>query len=1161
MADKIWTAAQREAIEADGCSLAISAAAGSGKTSTLTQRIIERLRSGKTDISRLLIVTFTRAAAADMSAKIEDALSAESAKNPSDPYIARQLLLLPSANICTIDSFCLDLIRHNFDETGVSGYSVIDADTEKILRRQIMDELISDYFAGNVSGDGYIEDFEDFADTMGDPARDGVLCDTALKLFEYSRNFVDLRDAICGEGGRKTWLSVLADHVLATGRFYSAVMREAADVFSADGESSRWAEAFDLAREAADALIAAAKGGSYEEMRGALSFCEEKKIGLQGQKTLLKTPEKEYYKSQRTTFFGDVKKIGEKLFAFSPEQAAETEAQNAAINEKAVKFIGEFSRRLDAEKDRRHVMGFKDVERRAIDLLWDAENRVPTPAAHDLSERYDEIYIDEYQDTDEVQDKIFSLLAREDNRFTVGDVKQSIYGFRGTDSSLFTSLVSGREKYEKGKGQKQAKIFLSENFRSVKPILSAVNGVFDMLMNDETKTDYGEDDRFKTDHSESDAPVPELCLVCSEEEGAEEEYIARRIEELVSERGYAWGDVAILIRGGDTALLERTLKAHGIPFGSAKNSEFFLSPEVLLALSVLNTVDNPSRDVYLAGALKSPIYGVTLDELLRIRRCKKGGTLFSALKKYTEENDFPKGRKFLSDNEKFRNYAKICTCGELVRRIYADTQMMSVATTGRTAAETGAARANLQKLYDYARNFERGGDRGLYGFISLMDEVAKNNASVDVSQFSGEYDAVRIMTMHSSKGLEFKACFLYRLGRGFNRKDYTGNVIAAKGLPVASKLISGDVRTVTPMYSANILCGTDRESDEELRLLYVAMTRAKERLVMTSQCGDAEKARSKYDFSSSDSNCAMNGRFYSSAVRRSTTNYLDFICMAFSKDPSLCDVKFVTDAEPEREKAQESGRYADDTDAETVKRIIKQLDVGYKYAALTGIPSKLSVSKLYPDVLDDVEDTSLHAYESEPAVIAEPDFLRAEEHVPDAAERGTAMHTFMQFFDFDSVERLGVEGEITRLKNERFIFPTDADMLDAEKLRRFFSSPLAREMRAAKRIYREKRFIIYYPAEEFSHDEETRASLSGEKLLVQGVIDCAFVDSRGELILVDYKTDAFEPGTDAALIKNVLKARHRRQLNYYKYACEQMFCMPVAHTYIYSFALDGVAEL
>lgn len=1161
MAEKKWTVAQREAIEADGCSLAISAAAGSGKTSTLTQRIIERLRSGKADVSRLLVVTFTRAAAAEMSARIEDALAAESAADPSNAYIARQLLLLPSASICTIDSFCLDIIRRNFDETGISGFSVLDADAEKILRRQIMDEMISDYFAGNVSGDGYIDGFEEFADTFGDPASDGALCDTGLKLYEYYKNFVGLRDAICGREGGQTWLGVCAGYVRAVAFRYRDMMRAAADVFSADGEGDKWIEAFSGAAELAERLISSADDGSYEKMRDVVTSYEESKLNLQGQRTKLKTPAKEYFKTQRKRFFDDLGDLKEKLFFRTPESVAELDGKTREMNEKAVKFIGEYERRLDAEKNRRRVMGFKDVERRAINLLWDEKNGVPTSAALDLSERYDEIYIDEYQDTDEVQDKIFSLLSRADNRFTVGDVKQSIYGFRGTDSSLFTSLIESREKYERGKGQTQAKIFLSSNFRSSGAILSAVNGVFDTLMNDETGKRYGEDDRFRTDGTQPDGPLPEIRIVCSEKEGAEEEYIARRIGELVSSGEADYGDIAVLFRGGSTALLERTLKAHGIPCRSAKNSEFFQSPEVLLALSVLNTVDNPSRDVYLAGALKSPIYGVTLDELLRIRRCKKGGTLFSALKKYTAENDFPKGERFLSDNEKFRNYAKIFSCGELVRRIYADTQMMSVATSGGSAAEIETARANLQKLYDYARNFERGGDRGLYGFISLIDEVMKGKAKVDVSQFSAETDAVNIMTMHTSKGLEFKACFIYRTGHRFNRGDYYDNVIMTKGMPVASRIVCDDVRITTPMHMMNALAGIDKDSEEELRLFYVAMTRAKKHLIMTARCDDAGKAAAKYDFTSPESECAMNGAFYSSYTRRTATNILDLVCAALSRAPSLCDIGFVCDAEPcDRDFSSPAEERRADS-AEDVRRIKERLDFVYPFAALTGVPSKLSVSKLYPAVLDDDDKTAAAEDDGGTAVIAEPSFLRTDERLPDAAERGTAMHTFMQFFNFDSVEKLGVEGEAERLKRERFIFPSDAELLDADKLRRFFSSPLASEMRSAKRIYREKRFIIYYPADKFSQDDEMKTALAGEKLLVQGVIDCAFVDRNGELILVDYKTDFFESGTDAGLIKNVLRSRHRRQLNYYKYACEQMFGMRVAHTYIYSFALDGVVEL
>lgn len=1162
MAEIKWTEAQRAAIDADGCSLAVAAAAGSGKTAVLTRRIIERIRDGKADISRMLVVTFTRAAAAEVESRIGEELSKLSALDPSDKRIARQLLLLPSAEICTIDSFCLDLIRQNFTDTGISGFSVTDAETEKMIMEDVMEELITDYFDGNVGKDGQIEDFGTFYDTVGSPSSDTAFCRAALDIYDKYTVCVDREKAICGDGDDKWWDKIL-NSLNAGFDHYLKIFSDALDEIDSTEGAENWRVGFNTDKTFVEEVSAALKKRlGYSEIKGIVNDYPNRKVTLKAVKSSSKTPRLVFFSEMRKEFVAYVKKISEKFFGYDEETVNFIFDETKKMRRKMCVFLDEYDRRLTAEKKRRRVMSFSDIERIAFEMLYDRKTGGASNAAHEIAERFDDVYIDEYQDTNEIQDMIFTLISRDDNRFTVGDIKQSIYDFRGADPSLFLRQLDAREKYGAGE-TKQAKLFLSENFRSSGAIIDFVNGVFDTVMNEDGKIRYGKDERLYCGRKDIENKKPEIKFVCRGDNGeiTETEYVARRIEKMICEGEAKPDEIAVLMKKNDGAAeMEKALKARRIPCKNTATEEFFMNAEILLAISILNTVDNPSRDVYLAGALKSPVYGVKLDELMFIRRYKKDGTLFSALKAFTDENEFQKGKKFLSDHEKFRQYAKVFTCAEAVRRIFADTHIMSLATVGKSAAESENSRANLQKLYDYAREYEKGGDKRLYGFIKFLDELSTSKAKVDVSQFSKSAGAVKLMTVHGSKGLEFKVCFLINSTNDFFRKEAADDVVCPKNAPMAMRIIKDGVKLDTPMRESAIDAIFDRHSDEDIRLLYVALTRAKEKLIITGGAKDEGKARAWYDFNTADSSCTMAAEYFSGFARKNIKNFAQLICIAMSKTPDLCKEEFITEFEEVTSTATERNEEEKRMTAVGAKRDIKcRLDFEYPYRVLAGVPSKLSVSKLYPDVLDD-DDGSAELEEKE-LTVDMPNFLKDETDDVSAAEHGTAMHTFMQFFDFANVDKNGVENEIRRLAENKLIFESDAQMLDAKKLDAFFGSSIAGQMRQARALYREKRFLVYYPAERFSEEDETKASLAGEKLLVQGVIDCAFINSAGELILVDYKTDSFSDDMDERFVANILRKRHRRQLEYYKYACEKLFGQSVAHTYIYSFALDGTVEL
>ena len=799
-----------------------------------------------------------------------------------------------------------------------------------------------------------------------------------------------------------------------------------------------------------------------------------------------------------------------------------------------------------------------------------------------MREDFDEIYIDEYQDTNEVQDRIFTALSRGDNRFVVGDIKQCIYAFRSADPSIFEKLIERSVRHSPDCDKKEQKIFLSQNFRSTDEILEFSNAVFEMQMQRGGVMAYGDDEKLYGTGKHGDKVHIALCLSeKGDERELEAEYVAKKISELLKTGKKNDGspvlpsDIVIILRSmrSKGKIFKDALSLYGVPCEDLASERFFESPEVLLAVSFLNVIDNPERDIYLAAVLKSPLYGVSRSELVYIRRYADG-SLFDALRKFTGETGFAKGKRFLADYEKYREASRAKPCDELIWQIYLEKDILSLVTANGedSVGAREEARANLIQLYNYARNFSGSSFRGLYDFLAFIADVIDNGTKIDIPASSGEAACVRIITAHQSKGLEYPVCFVSACGTDINKRDSYKDTIIHKELGIIPKIAAsyGMERVNTPERAAASFALAKNACSEEMRILYVALTRAKEKLFITGEIsGKISENAEKYDILSPEGSyfeCA--GRFFSEYSAQNSKNFLEMILPAAAgrTDLCTCELYFGEGAEAQQAVVNESAE-ASEKESESFyaakKLIEKRFSFEYPRPSLSSVPSKLSVSRLRPDALDE-EDNSLHTdeelAESAPAEAPVPKFMLTEERAPGGAERGNATHLFMQFFDFASVDENGIEAEIERLEKNKFIFPGDAVLINRYALKRFFSGELAKQMRKSKRIYREKRFIINYPAENFSENEEMQNDLRGEKLLVQGIIDCAFFDENGELILVDYKTDSF-PNTPADEAERILIERHSRQIGYYRRACLEMFGVQCAHAYIYSFALNKTIEI
>ena len=1194
MAEVRWTPAQSDAIHAKDRSIAVSAAAGSGKTAVLTRRIIEKVCApdGSGDISRLLVVTFTKAAAAELVSRISDALATKLSEEPENAHIRSQSLLVSSAKISTIHSFCLDLIRTNFQKLDIPpDFSAGDETEIKLMMNEIAEELISDYFENELrEGEETIEDFGRFADMFGDVSHTEKLAETMIELYDSLSSTVDFLDRIecfrenaekAAEQGfdGSAWELCIRRYLLQFLSHYGEIYEDAVQHAASDAKLAKPLAVIASERDTLEKVRSFAEHGApYGEIQRYLSeFVFDRLTGVS------KDDHLRAFSDFRKDFKADLKELTEEYYSYSPEAVSDCLSETANAMAQLGAFLRTFEKRFTAEKARRKLITFADMERLALALLYDKKNDAPTELALSLQGAYDEIYIDEYQDTNEIQDKIFSLIARENNRFNVGDIKQSIYAFRGAKPTIFSALLDSRPKYDAARDDKAVKIFLSENFRSGAEILTFCNGIFEKLMNAEALR-YGEDERL---HAGGDkhVPLPEMYLIpkakSDEEEDpfGEADFVASKIEDLLKNECKADGtpirpsDIAILLRSTATSALayEEALAKRGIPCKNDASKEFFESAEVLLMLSLLSTIDNPTRDIYLASALKSPLYGVTLDELLFIRRYRTDGSLFDALRAFTLETDFAKGKKFLMDYEKYVLLASETPCDALIWQIYTDTGIFSILSASETQSvyEIEQANANLLSFYHYARSFERGGFKGLSGFISFINEVLANKTKLDVSGFTPPGDVVNIMTIHKSKGLEFPVCFVSGLGKRLNFRESREKTVYHEALGISVKLPAqkGMIRLDTPLRKASLLDMKKQMLEEELRVLYVALTRPKERLFLTASVSVKSAEEGDFDLWREYGKYALKHKYFSAYSLCNSTSYLDLLMTAMAGKQDTFTLQIVSEGQIQEEDAPETVSEAllpseEKTDMPyyaAKKQVGDRLDYVYPYRRLSEIPSKLSVSGLHPRVLDEA-DTGKEMDSDVPRILKMPNFLMREaDEETTAAEKGTAMHTFMQFCDFDRVLRFGVSAEIDRLAEKRFIFESDKAKMDIEMLSAFFESALAKDMLRSERIFREKRFMIKLPTSLFTEDADE--VLAEERLLVQGVIDCAYFNSKGELILADYKTDFFREGTSRRYIEKTLRERHSRQLSYYKLACEQLFGVLPAHTYIYSFALGDTVEI
>ena len=1176
------TEAQQLAVDLRNRSILVSAAAGSGKTATLTKRIIALLtdETAPADISDMLVVTFTRKAAGELKARITKALTEALAADRTNPRLSRQLTSIGSAKICTIDSYYKSIVDANFQRLGISSsFRLADESELAPLRLTLMNAVIDRAYSAH-------DDFGAFCDELTTARSDARLAHTLLDIskklgavpdgVKYLENCAELYEkeaqmpffeSRAGRSMRNSCIQTLKAY-LARGEAALRLIDE-----NPEAEPRRAALEYDY--ECIKDILAHLEKKDYTAAHCCLVDYQPAKIGTAKPKNEIT----EAVKAERDVLKDYLLKLKGGFFAFNEDDLPWVMKKSAWFCRMLAELMGNFSAAYREEKLALSVCEFSDL-RRFVRSLFIGEDGQPTRLAIEESKKFTHIFVDEYQDTDIIQDEIFRAISH-NNLFLVGDIKQSIYSFRQAEPAVFAAYRTSFPIYNAETDDGAAcSLFMSENFRCSKNVIDFTNGVCSYLFRESEKgvSDAGigylpQDDLRFSRGAGGDTPVCIAVAECEkkkadeavEENNDEDEenstgldqeiaFVISEIKSLISSGYLPDGkkirpcDIAVLARSNSTCSKMAEALAHeGVRYANSVGSGLFENPEVLLMLSLLSACDNPRRDLALAGTLRSPIFNFSLSDLVKIRLGRKDTSLYDAMLDYAEEN--AKGElsaRCIAASQRLEGYRKAAESmpvHRFIKYLWQDTAALMYAGSSpesrkRTPAER---RKNLQQLYEYARKYEASAYKSLHDFVDYIHGIIENDTEVKTEDIADD-NTVNIMSVHKSKGLEFPVVFLINSASSLSRRDSPPPILFTSDddIGVAAKLGDptgfGTFDTPTRLAAAEKI--DSRGIDEAIRILYVALTRARDMLYITASGGkdflDSMREAAKR-------RAALGGRT-ALAERRSL---FAWIMLALEAGHGLGSYVFkhieLNEAQTNTVEDDFAPAIGDEEIEPIREELCRRFEYAYPHSAISQIPAKLSVSRLYPEALDQTDDTAellRKVEESEPRT---PRFMGGGN---DAAERGTATHLFMQFCDFSRLDgsEESVRREADRLLAEGFIPQSAADIIRTDEVAAFSRSTLMSELLSAQKLYREQRFNVFLDAKDFTSSPEFSQEIDGERLLVQGVIDLFFIDADGRLVLCDYKTDRLtrEELKDGELARKTLTERHGEQLGYYSLALERI---------------------
>lgn len=1209
-----WTNEQQAAIDSRGQTLLLSAAAGSGKTAVLVERIVRRLldKEYPIDITELLVVTFTKAAAAEMRDRIGTALM-KALSETKDPRVERQLALLPSAQISTLHAFCQHVIRKYFYTIDLDpAFSIAGEEELNLLRRQVLEDVFLSYY----EDDEKASILYPLADMFGSDRGDDILMDTVSRMYTYARSLAwpehwlkeaarayDVApDAVIDD---MVWAGPIKDAVrrileedarLYDGVLYHLRQREAfapaCDTFVAEQAALRQAA---QARSWND-LSRFVRAIDFPRLKSLRKLSDDDKAVWERCKKVRDDVKKDVIKTLQSVYF-----------SATPEEWLDGMRAMKPIMDGLVTLTLDFAKAYGAAKKEKGWIDFSDLEHFCLQILLapDAspEHPVPSAAAEELRSQYEEVFIDEYQDTNGVQELITRLVSGEDNRFMVGDIKQSIYRFRLADPTLFLEKYQSFSRDEKAV---QRCIDLGRNFRSVPVVLDAVNAVFSRAMTAEAAgMDYGEREKLYAGRQAPDderwigGPVEvDIVPTPSDEEDddgstafeKECRFIAGRIGELLASGRMAarkdgtleplsYRHIVVLLRSmaGKADVLIQALQEGGIPSYAEQSGGYFAAVEVQVMLALLRCIDNPEQDLAMAAVLRSPLVGLDETALAGVRLAGDG-TLWQNLPAFVaslpdgvdEKEDL---QQFMTAFDSWRTYSRRHGVAELLQRLYDDTAYVDFV----GAMPGGDVRqANLKALYDRARQYEEAGFRGLFRYLQLMDKMKEDGLDLAPAKVVSEKeDVVRIMSIHKSKGLEFPVVFVADMGKAFNRRDTQDQILFHNRLGIGLKQYDPEWRMSYPTLIWSGIAAQLRweGTAEEERILYVAMTRARDQLILTGHSSHIDRdwqrwtsrlnpaqAKSYFDWvmpaalapfgAKADADYARPGAAWQDAVWQVR------IARAV---PAGTVEEGAYDGEPRLEAL----RCGDLTGTPVPSWLDEQLSWQYAYPQAVRTAAKFSVSEvkrryqeLHSDELQDEAALSVPAAAVIPTALGEddafaalPPWLAGEEAAVSGAQRGTALHKALQYITPAADQTTAtLRREIDAFVRQGLLSREEAKLVYVPALAAFCQSDIGRRMAESPEMHREYPFTVLLAGGDPLPETET-----GEQILIQGVIDCLFREDDA-WILVDYKSDRLETA-------DAFRSRYAVQLALYKRAVEQITHRPVEETYIYSLHLQQEIRL
>ena len=1216
------TPEQEAAMNLKKRTLLVSAAAGSGKTSVLTKRIIKSIINDSADLSKMLIVTFTRAAAAELKERISTALGEALAKNPDSTHLQEQLFRLGSAQISTIDSFFQKTVKEYAQDLGIpSTFRIADSSEMLPIKQELLDELIERFYRLYATADESetklrqirSNAFARALDHLLSNRSDGKLYDVLLGF--YNR-FSDNLDGIHALHEQAEQMRLAATGVFFDSPWGKELRLQATEIL--EGHVNRLRELRDhlktndhirekyetailsdlaLCEPILDAVVAKDYSKAFSLANG---ITKDSYARLPSSKGIQQTDQSLSYKDRRDGFKAAMKSVT-KLFPFDEDTVRSQLLETADAFEMLYRFFAEFEERLFEKKTERGAFEFNDIRAMLYNLLNDKDGN-PTAYADELASRYDIVYIDEYQDVDMIQDRLFARVGAK-SRFMVGDIKQSIYGFRGSDPTIFAGYRE-RMPLHTANGADTLQdlcVFMSSNFRCDEPVIQFTNSVCSFLFSACKKSvNYQKEDdlvfkRLMPEPLAEDHPLPVRVEVFeapkkkgkkasaeSEEEngasdagasesgiGDEPLWIANEIVTLLKEGTLDDGsaikpsDIAILLRTNTQApRFIKALSALSIPFATKGQTDILHDPLLVATLNFLRAVDNPYRDLPLTEFLLSEFGGFSLEQISRIRSAHdRKCALYDALlleAKHGGEHAAC-AEQIISEIKRWSEIAAVESADRFLRLLYLDPRFAPYANT-----------PPLLLLYDQARLYQRTAFCGLYGFLDNVTKAIEKE-SLSAGGFEKEESAVQIVTMHGSKGLEYPVVFVAGLGTDFNKMDLAKALLYHRELGAATKLYNRQSGvTESTMLHAIVKSRIKLEqTEEEMRLLYVALTRAKERLYVSGTLGGS------YDTAVKNATALFHGDRHAILGISSPIHWI--LAVTERMDSSLScrqavhaygDVQAV---EPLPIKPREQAAEAEPSSAPTrpYREIAeRQRTLVYRDELLTTLPSKLAASKLSPDILDtfDLDALGEDKIDEQLSLIKkEPRFaeLLGDTRRSSAADVGTAMHTFLEFCNFKALKESGADAECDRLIANGFFTEDTRALLSHEQLEKLRSSDLMQMVLDAKEVKREQKFRILLPMSDFTESEERKQRLAGEQILVQGSIDLLLTANDGRLILVDYKTDHVTQKEleNPSILQKRLQDAHENQLGCYARAVECLLGRAPDEVYIYSVPLGATVRI